>query len=340
MSLLAGPTDGHRLTARAGVLRGYLPPAGAIGLLGLWPAVVGGSRYLLAVGTLMLVLMTFGVAFNVAFGGTGQLLLAVGAFAAIGGYGVALLPAVLGWPLPVALVVAVSVAAVCAAGLSWIAVRRRLDTIFVGVVTLTASLVVHNLLIGNRELTGGETGLVVGPGAGTMLRDPVVGYYVLLLVLAVALVGHRALQRSALGWAFRAIRDDTDAAALAGVDVPRTKVLAATYTGAVASLAGGAFALVEGFISPTTYAFATVDVRVIVVVAFGGLGTLLGPVVGGAAVTLLDELLRPLGQLRLAVYGVVLLVLFLGLPRGVVPAVTAGWRRLRTGSSRRAEDVR
>ena len=336
MSLIVRPADAPSLTARSGVLRAYLPVGAAVGLLALGPVLAGGSRYLLAVGTLMLVLMTYGVAFNVAFGGTGQLLLAVGALAAIAGYGVALLPTELGWPLPVAVAAGVVLAAGGAAGLSWVSVRRRLDTIFVGVITITASLVVHNLLLGNRALTGGETGLVVAPGSGTPLRDPVVGYYLLLGVLTVALAGHRALQRSSLGWAFRAIRDDADAAALAGVDVARTKVLAATYTGALAGLAGGAFALVEGFISPTTYAFATVDVRVMVVVAFGGIGTLLGPVVGGAAVTLLDELLRPLGQLRVAVYGGALLLLFLGLPRGVVPAWTRRWqwwagRRARAG---------
>jgi hypothetical protein len=54
----------------------------------------------------------------------------------------------------------------------------------------------------------------------------------------------------------------------------------------------------------------------------GGIGTLLGPVVGAATFTVLDELLRPLGQLRLTLYGVVLVALFLGFRRGLVPAVT------------------
>lgn len=340
MSLLTGSGHGPPLARRDGIARGYLPVVAGVGSLAFGPVLAGGSRYLLGVGTLMLVLMTYAVAFNVAFGGTGQLLLAIGAFGAVSGYTTVLLPSRLAWPVALALAVGVVVAGLFAAALSWIAVRRRLDTIFVGVVTLTSSLVVHNLLLGNRELTGGETGLVVAAGSGSALRDPVFGYYALLAVLTVGLVGHRAIQRSALGWASRALRDDPDAAALAGVDVARTKVLAATFAGTLAGLAGGLFALVEGFISPTTYAFATVDVRVIVVVAFGGLGTLLGPLVGGAAVIVLDELLRPLGQLRLAVYGVALLVLFLGLPRGVVPAWLLVWRRWRPRRTRPDADER
>ncbi len=327
MSLLDSAVTGAPLERREGLLRGYLPVVLAVLVLGLVPPLAGGSRYLVSVATLLVVLVTYGVAFNVVFGGTGQLLLCIGALAAVAAYTSALLSGELGWPLAITLPLGVALATTGGAALSWLAVRRRLDTIFVGVVTLTASLVVHNLLLGRRELTGGETGLVVQAGSGTALRDPVLGYYAVLALLAVGLAGHRAIQRSALGWAFRAIRDDAEAAALAGIDVARTKVLAAAVASALAGAAGSLYAHVEGFVSPTTFAFATVDVRVIVAVAFGGLGTLLGPVVGGVVVTLLDEVLRPLGQLRLAVYGAVLLVLFLAVPRGAVPAVGWSWHR-------------
>jgi branched-chain amino acid transport system permease protein len=310
-------------------LRAYGTLAVVVAVLALVPPLVGGSRYLVGVASLLIVLACHGVGFNLIFGGTGQLLLSVGAVAAVAAYTSALLGNVAGWPLVVTLPVGVAGAAALGAVLSWVAVRRSLTTIFVGVVSLTASLVVHNLLLGQRELTGGETGLIVEGGAGTVLRDPVVGFYVLLGVLVAGVVGHRAIERSWLGWACRALRDDADGAALAGIDVARTKIAVAAIGSGFIGFAGAAYAHTDGFVSPTTYAFATVDVRVIVVVVLGGLGTVLGPVVGAVVVTVLDEVLRPLGQLRLAVYGALLLVLFLGVPRGLLPTLHAVRARLR-----------
>lgn len=336
-STVFGAAAQEPLASRPGPVRAYLPVAVAVVVLGAIPPIAGGSGYLISVATLMVVLICYGIGFNVVFGGTGQLMLSIGALAAVAAYTSALLGGELGWPVVVTLPVGVVGATVIGVLLSWIAVRRRLDTIFFGVVTLTASLVVHNLLLGQRELTGGETGLLVEGGADSVLRHPAVGYYLALAVLAVGLASHRAIQRSALGWAFRAVRDDPVAAEFAGVDVARTKMAAAAFGSALVGTAGSVYAHVDGFISPTTYGFATVDVRVMVVVVLGGLGTLLGPVVGGVVVTLLDEVLRPLGQLRVAAYGGLLLVAFLGLPRGVLPTGRALWRRWRPQRSDRVE---
>ena len=114
------------------------------------------------------------------------------------------------------------------------------------------------------------------------------------------LVVFRLLQRSHIGWAFRALRDDEVAAELAGVDVTRYRVFAGLLGSAMIGLAGALYAHSEGFIAPSTYAFGNVDVRVLVMVAFGGIGTLLGPVVGAAAFTSLDEWLVSFNQYRLS----------------------------------------
>jgi branched-chain amino acid transport system permease protein len=68
---------------------------------------------------------------------------------------------------------------------------------------------------------------------------------------------------------------------------------------------------------------------VLVMLAFGGIGTLLGPVIGAATFTIVDEWLVEANEYRLIIYGVVILVLFLGLPRGVVPTVQSLARRWR-----------
>jgi ABC-type branched-subunit amino acid transport system permease subunit len=196
-------------------------------------------------------------------------------------------------------------------------------------VTLAFSLAFHNLLLGQRDLTRGETGLLVEAGSDTFLGEQVAPYYAFVVLIVACLVVHRLLQRSRVGWAFRALRDDEVAAELTGVDVKRYRVLAGMVGSAMIGLAGALYAHSEGFISPSTFEFGEVDVRVLVMLAFGGIGSLLGPVIGAATFTLVDEWLVEANEYRLIIYGVVILVLFLGLPRGVAPTVQSLMRRWR-----------
>ncbi len=118
-------------------------------------------------------------------------------------------------------------------------------------------------------------------------------------------------------------------AELAGVDVARYRIWAGFIGSAMLGLVAGLYALHEGFVSPSTFAFAHVDVRTLVVLAFGGIATLLGPVIGAVAFGIIDEMLRDLGQLRIAFYGAVVIALFLGFRGGVGPAVVGLYDRLR-----------
>jgi ABC-type branched-subunit amino acid transport system permease subunit len=208
-------------------------------------------------------------------------------------------------------------------------VSRSLGVIFTGIVTLAFSLSFQNLLLGQRDITGGETGLVVEAGSDTFLGEQVAPFYVFVGLVVAYLALYRALQRSHVGWAFRALRDDEIAAELAGVDVKRYRVLAGTLGSGMIGLAGALYAHSEGFISPTTFSFGEVDVLVIVMLAFGGIGSLLGPVVGAAAFTVLEEWMVSFNEYRLIVYGAVILTLFLFFPRGVVPSIHPLTQRLR-----------
>ncbi len=120
------------------------------------------------------------------------------------------------------------------------------------------------------------------------------------------------------------------------IDVARYRIYAATMGSAMIGLTGALYAFSSGFISPDTYAFQNVDVRVLVLVAFGGLGTLLGPVIGAAVFAILDERLSASIELREVLYGVFVIVIFLGFRRGVVHPFVALFDRL-VGSRRRAK---
>ena len=305
---------------RRTVLRAYAPVAITAAVLAAVPLALGDSGYLMSLASSALVFAAYAIGLNVLFGSSGQLFLCLGALAGVAGYISVLLADDRGWPLVLSVATGVASATALGASFSWVAVRRNLEVIFVGIVTLAFSLVFTNLVQGLRTVTGGETGRVVDSG-GAILRGPSTSYYLFLGVVVGYLALYRWLERSRTGWAWRALRDDPIAAGLAGVDVAGARILAGAIGAAMVGLAGALFAHHEAFISPTSYAFAHVDVRTLVVVAFGGIGSLLGPVVGAIALGVIDEVLRPLGQLRLAVYGALLIALFLGLRRGVVPAV-------------------
>ena len=303
------------------VMSAFWPIALAAALLSAVPLWLGDSRLMMGLAIDALVFGAYAIGFNLIFGSTNQLFLCVGALAGTGGYAAAIFSDKVELPMGVALVLATAIASALGGLLSWVAVRRSLDVIFTGIVTLAFSLSFHNLLLGQRELTGGETGFIVSTGSGTFLRDRVSAYYLFVGLIVVFLIVFRMLQRSHVGWAFRALRDNELAAELTGVSVARYRIYAGLIGSAMLGLAGAVYAFSDGFIGPSTFAFGHVDVRVLVMLAFGGLGTLFGPVVGTVVFAVLDELLIDFGQLRTVFYGFLIIGLFLGFKRGAVPAV-------------------
>jgi branched-chain amino acid transport system permease protein len=321
----SAPRRGARLTGYAG--RALLPIlAVAVILVVLPPVWFGDSPFTTSLAVKALVFASYGIGFNLIFGCTNQLFLCVGALAGIGGYGAAILAAETSLPMAAGVAVGTASAAIIGGLLSWIAVRRSLGVIFTGIVTLVFSLAFASLLLGQRDLTGAETGLVLAAPAG-LADDRVGAYYFFAGVLVAYLILFRVLQLSHVGWAFRGLRDDEMAAELAGIDVARYRIYAATVGSAMIGLVGAFYAHSAGYISPATYAFDHVDVRVLVLVAFGGLGTLLGPVIGAAVFAFVDEELSSSLQLREVFYGIFVIAIFLGFRHGVVHAVVAVFDR-------------
>lgn len=299
----------------------------ALALIPLW---LGDSRLMMGLAVDALLFMAYAIAFNVIFGCTNQLFLCVGALAGVGGYASVIAADQAGLPLVAGVVIACALAALLGGLFSWVAVRRSLDIIFTGIVTLAFSLSFFNLVLGQRDLTGGETGLRVAAGGDTILADRIPAYYVFLALVAVFLVVFRLFERSHVGWAFRALKDDEMAAELSGVNVARYRILAGLVGSAMLGLTGAVYAHHSGFISPSTYEFGHVDVRVLVMLAFGGLGTLLGPVLGSAVFAVLDEVLIEFGRLREVVYGALIVIIFLGFKQGAIPKLASLFSRRRS----------
>lgn len=323
---LIGGTEAHTTRSFAALLLPIAVVGAALALVPLW---LGDSRVLMGVAVLGLAFVSYVIGFNVIFGSTGQLFLCVGALAGVGGFGATILADNVGLPIVVSIFAATLAATLIGGLLSYIAVRRSLGVIFTGIVTLIFSLSFDALLLGLSNLTGGDTGRLIDSGADTFLRARLPPYYLMLALVLLFLIVHGLLRRSHIGWAFRALRDDEVAAELAGVDVARYRVYGALIGAAMLGLAGSTYAFTEGRISPTTFGFGHVDVVVMVMLAFGGIGTLLGPIIGAVTFTIIDELLIDFGQLRQVAYGILVIVLFLWLPRGLIPTIESVWRRVR-----------
>lgn len=327
--MLEASAENYEAGTKSNWMVAYLPILIAAVLIALVPLRYHDSRSMMTVILGGVVFACYAVAFNIIFGSTGQLFLCSGALAGIGGYGSAILSDRAGVPMLVSMLIALSLSSLVAALLSWISVRRQLDTIFIGIVTIAFALSYQNLILGLREWTNGETGIRVQAGRELWISNQLPPYYLFLALLVIYLAIFRGLQRSRVGWAFRSLRDDGLAAELSGVNVARYRIFAGAVGGAMLGMAGALWAHTRLFVGPTTFDFGDVDVRVLVMLTFGGLGSLLGPVVGAAVFTWLDELLEALhiAQYRLMIYGAVVIVLFLFFRRGFVPTVTDAFRK-------------
>jgi branched-chain amino acid transport system permease protein len=306
----------------------YLTLLAVTAVLALVPFALGGSAHYLRIATLMLIYMAYAVAFNIIFGHTRQLFLCVGALAGSSAYVSVVLVMKLGWSAWLTIPLGTAAAALLGGAFSYVAVRRGLGVIFVGIVTLVFSMIFHNLILGLRTLTNGETGIDTKGLGPRVLEAGLASYYLILGVLMISLVAYHLLMRSRAGMAFRAIADDEFAAELAGVDVTMYKVLAASVGSALIGAVGAIYAYYGGFISPTVYSLVSIDIVVLVTLLLGGMGTLLGPVLGGVLFTVLDEIVRPLGQLNVLVYGVLMIVLVITFRHGVI-AVLRKFARVR-----------
>jgi branched-chain amino acid transport system permease protein len=127
------------------------------------------------------------------------------------------------------------------------------------------------------------------------------------------------LVRSPIGETLTAIREDEVSAASLGINCNRWKVFAFAVSSAVAGAAGCFYASFVGTLVPDAF-FITESFTILAMVIVGGMGTLVGPVLGAILLTVLPELLRGIGDLRLIVYGVSVTLVVLFLPGGILQA--------------------
>jgi branched-chain amino acid transport system permease protein len=285
------------------------------------PLVVTGG-YALHLAVMAALYAALALSLNLLLGYAGQLSLGHVAYFGLGAYGAALLDLHVGAPLWAGLLAAGALAALAGYAIGRLAFKVR-GAYFV-ILTVSFAEVARLVALNWMDLTQGPLGL---PGISPF-ASKARAYYAALALAAASLVACHRLVRSRLGRALVALRENEPLARSVGIDVYRSLVFASALSAAIAGLAGGLYAHHQAFLSPEVFSFGYTVTMVIMVVA-GGQGTLAGPIVGAVLFTLLPEWLRAAAEWRLVIYALVLIAAVVFMPKGVVPAAEAWWRRAR-----------
>lgn len=294
----------------------WLLPALVLVPLAMVPQVMSDQTYLL------LLLCSVGIyviavsGLDLLFGYSGQISLGHAAFYAVGAYTSALLSLKAGFPVWLSLP-----AGALLAGLVGVVIALpsvKLVHHFLALVTIGFGEIVR-LFVMNVEFTGGHTGLLGIPAfklGPLVLRSKAEYFYLILFCVVLALVAKQRLVHSRVGRALVAIRENPRAAESFGINLVGYKVwvfaISAIYTG----LAGGLYAHLVRFISPETFSGGQ-SVLFLIVLLFGGVASMWGPVIGAVVISLLTESLQALGSAQGLVYGCAILVVLFLLPRGI-----------------------
>jgi len=242
--------------------------------------------------------------------------------------------------VPLAVVAAAALATVVA----YPCFRFRITGHYFALVTLALSGIVLQVITATRDFTGGSLGYTPERYRGGsslwafQFSDKTTWYLIALVVWAAGLYVWSRVDRSMLRYALEAISEDEDAAAATGVHVTAEKLKITVLSATMTALAGALYCQYQMFISPDTVSGISVSLQMVFAAIVGGLYVSLGPTVGAVITILLAEGLRigfganAVGWDNL-VYGVLLVLFIIFLPKGIVGSLADLRRSVRWTSS-------
>lgn len=279
-----------------------------------------------------------GQAWNILGGYAGQLSLGHAAFFAIGAYTSAVLAIHLGISPWLGMVAGALLAALLSLGIGYLGFRFGLRGFYFILLTLAVAEICRLVAL-HLPILGGYTGLFINftPDPWQFQFQGKIPYYFIALgFLGVASGIAWLIQRSKLGTYLVAIREDEDASEALGVDTFRYKMVAYAVSAALTAPGGTFYAYFQFYLQPNTVLNINHSVDIMIRPIVGGSGTILGPILGSLLLELLGEFSRTyfatgVAGLNVVIYGILLIVVVLFLPRGVYPTLTHWMRRPAAG---------
>ena len=314
------------------------------------PLQLQGYTYYQTVGFLVLVNAMLGMGWNVVGGWAGQFDFGPQVFFGVGAYTAALLYVKLGVDAWIGLLAAVVVAAVICAVLTYPLTRLRGHYFAIATVAIW---MIAQPIGATWEFIGGSQGLFIRVKAhGGVVRSALsmqfsgptkaLGYYYSALVLFAIALGLMALvERSKLGYYFRAVRDDQEAAEGIGIDSRLYKVIARSITAAVFAAGGVLYAFWALSVFPEQVLELNWSTLPIMATVVGGIGRLWGPVLGAVILIPISQIMSttlgtgPLAGrgIDLIVYGLIIIVIAAFRPTGLLSLPWGRWLRLRRSAT-------
>jgi branched-chain amino acid transport system permease protein len=314
---MTAPPDERRTQGR---LRAVAIVAGGLAIITV--GAPGLPQYYLRIADNVLIYLILAIGLNMVVGYAGLLDLGFIAFYAIGAYSYAILASGqfdLHLPFLAVFLIGGGVAGLAGVLLGIPVLRLRGD--YLAIVTLGFGEIIRLFLNNLDILTNGPQGISrIDPPHlfGLVLQSPRDFFYFLMVlaILAFALVWR--LERSMLGLAWSAVREDQDAARGVGIDTTLVKLAAFGLSAMIGGFAGVVFSAFQRFVSPESFTFWE-SLAVVLIIVIGGLGNLLGVIAGALALVVIPELLRSYSDYRMLFYGAALVLIILLRPNGLVP---------------------
>ncbi|MEA2666448.1 MAG: branched-chain amino acid transport system permease protein [Candidatus Eremiobacteraeota bacterium] len=255
---------------------------------------------------------------GILLGFAGQMSLAQAAFFGIGAYTSAWFTTHLGWPVWPSMALAVVLSALVGLGVGYPCLR--LSGHYLALATIGFGIITQLVLINWKDVTNGSDGIsgIPAPVLGPWTLESYGSYYYLVLaaVLVAAYVAWR-IKTTRVGRALEAIRENELAARATGIDATRYKIVAFVLSGAYAGLAGSLLAHSIKFVSPDSYSFDQ-SVVFLVMLILGGSSSIGGAILGAVLLTFLPEVLRPLKNSYIMVYGAAVVAMVIFMPKGLM----------------------
>ena len=280
-----------------------------------------GNSYAFFAAYVVVQYIVLGTAWNILGGYTGYVNFGITAFFAIGAYSTVVLHKLTPWmPLPAMILIGGAMAALVGLGTGYLTLRLR--GVFFSIATLALAVVVQTLFT-NWDFVGGARGAyVLRPKMAPLIGGEYIQYlYLVMLGLCViALATARAIERSALGYGFAAIRDDEAAAEASGVPTLRLKLIATALSGGFMGMAGAPLPYYVTYLDPTSGFSLNYAVNAIAMPLIGGTSSWLGPVVGAVLVGGLQQYVSVTisSAVNVLVAGVLMVAFVILAPQGIV----------------------
>ena len=259
---------------------------------------------------------------NFITGLTGQMNLGTAGIMALGAYAAALTTTKLGLSSWAGFVVSIAVGCLIGVGLGYPSLR--LKGVYLALTTIGFSEITRLVLTNWVTLTGGTMGIreipyinIFGYDLNTSRK---VFYLYFFIVLVLGFTANRIV-KSKFGRVFKAIRDNADAVESCGINIASLKIQAFTLCTIYGCLGGSMYTYLIGYINPTAFTM-DLSANYLVMMMFGGIGSVAGNIIGAAAITILPEILRFMSTYYWLVFSIITLLFAIFLPNGVVSLFT------------------